>query len=74
MTFLDTGNLTDSIRDERIKAIAEFGFTERQARFLVHVLVHAGVFLERQCVRRRHQARPKTHDFLGKLVGRRYAR
>ena len=74
MTFLDTGNLTDSIRDERIKAIAEFGFTERQARFLVHVLVYAGVFLERQyCAFAGIKHGQKTHDFLGKLVGRRYA-
>lgn len=74
MTFLDTGNLTDSIRDERVKAIAEFGFTERQARFLVHVLVYAGVFLERQyCAFAGIKHGQKTHDFLGKLVGRRYA-
>jgi hypothetical protein len=33
---------------ERLAAIAAFGFTERQARFLVQVLLHAGVFVERQ--------------------------
>ena len=33
---------------ERVEAVAAFGFTERQARFLVTVLLHAGVFLERQ--------------------------
>ena len=32
---------------ERTDAIAAFGFTERQARFLVNVLLHAGVFVER---------------------------
>jgi hypothetical protein len=31
----------------RVQAVAAFGFTERQARFLVTVIVHAG-FLERQ--------------------------
>ncbi len=52
----------------------QFGFTERQARFLVHVLVFSGVFLERQ-----YRAftglvhGQKTHDFLAKLVDRGYA-
>ena len=32
--------LCDSIRPERVNAVMAFGFTERQARFLVHVLVH----------------------------------
>jgi hypothetical protein len=51
-----------------------FGFTERQARFLVHVLVFSGVFLERQ-----YRAftglvhGQKTHDFLAKLVSDGYA-
>jgi hypothetical protein len=30
--------------DDRVKAIADFGFTERQARFLVTVMLHAGVW------------------------------
>ena len=29
--------------EERVKAVAEFGFTERQARFLVMVMLHSGV-------------------------------
>jgi hypothetical protein len=37
-----------SVRPGRVAAVMEFGFTERQARFLVHVLVFSGVFLERQ--------------------------
>ena len=45
-----------------------FGFTERQARFLVHVLVHAGVFIERQyCSFARIAHGQNTHDFLAKL-------
>ncbi len=32
----------------RTQAIAAFGFTERQARFLVTVMLHSGVFVERQ--------------------------
>ena len=42
--------LHDSIRPERVLAIMAFGYSERQARFLVHVLVHSGVFLERHYV------------------------
>jgi hypothetical protein len=33
-------------------AIASFGFTERQARFLLNVLLHSGVFVERQFLHR----------------------
>ena len=33
---------------QRLNAIASFGFTERQARFLVNLLLHSGVFVERQ--------------------------
>jgi hypothetical protein len=38
----------DSVRPGRVAAVAGFGFIERQARFLVTVMVHSGVFLERQ--------------------------
>jgi hypothetical protein len=34
--------------DDRVKAIAEFGFTDRQARFLVTVMLHSGVCVPRQ--------------------------
>ena len=63
-----------SVRPARVQAIMQFGFTERQARFLVHVLVFSGVFLERQ-----YRAftglvhGQKTHDFLARLVDRGYA-
>jgi hypothetical protein len=74
MTPLNMRDLSDSVRAERVNAIAAFGFTERQARFLVHVLVHAGVFLERQyCAFAGIAHGQKTHDFLAKLVGGRYA-
>ena len=47
---------------ERLNAIASFGFTERQARFLLNVLLHSGVFVERQVLRvRRHRPRPEEH-------------
>ena len=34
--------------DERIQAVVDFRFTERQARFLVLVMRHAGVCVPRQ--------------------------
>jgi hypothetical protein len=66
--------LCDSIRPDRVNAVMAFGFTDRQARFLVHVLVHAGVFIERQYRAFAHIAHGQnTHDFLAKLVSRGYA-
>ena len=38
----------DLANAQRMEAIAAFGFTERQARFLLNVLLHSGVFVERQ--------------------------
>ena len=38
----------DIANAERLNAIESFGFTERQARFLLTVLLHSGVFVERQ--------------------------
>jgi hypothetical protein len=34
--------------EDRVKTVAEFGFTERQARFLVMVMRHAGICVPRQ--------------------------
>jgi hypothetical protein len=62
-----------SVPDDRVQAVARFGFTERQARFLVHVMVYSGVFLERQyCAFAGIVHGQKTHDFLRKLVDRGY--
>ncbi|HYU80784.1 MAG TPA: hypothetical protein VEK56_17470 [Vicinamibacterales bacterium] len=33
---------------ERVQAVVEYGFTERQARFLVLVMRHAGLCVKRQ--------------------------
>ncbi len=64
----------NSVGPERVRAVSAFGFTERQARFLVTVMVHSGVFLERQyCAFAGIRHGQKTHDFLTKLVARRYA-
>src|SRR5580704_12540908 len=74
MSSLTLRDLSDSARPERVNAVAAFGFTERQARFLVRVLVHAGVFLERQyCTFAGVVHGQKSHDFLARLVGRGYA-
>jgi hypothetical protein len=64
----------DSVRPARVAAVAGFGFTERQARFLVTVMVHSGGFLERQyCAFAGISHGQKAHDFVGKLMARRLA-
>lgn len=64
----------DSVRPERVHAVTGFGFTERQARFLVHVLVHSGVFIERQYRAFAGIAHGQnSRDFVAKLVNRGYA-
>lgn len=55
--------------DERVQAVAKKGFTERQARFLTTVMLHAGVCVPRQYARFCgivHGA--KTRKFFTKLV------
>lgn len=55
--------------DERAQAVAKKGFTERQARFLTTVMLHAGVCVPRQYARFCgivHGA--KTRKFFAKLV------
>jgi hypothetical protein len=64
----------DRLASERTRAVAAFGLTERQARFLVEVMIHSGVFVERQYCRFGIVHGQKTHDFLRKLVERGYAR
>jgi hypothetical protein len=61
--------------DERVQAVVDYGFTERQARFLVLVMRHAGV-----CVKRQYAAfagiangGEKSNAFFGKLVRRGFA-
>ena len=59
---------------ERLDAIASLGFTERQARFLVHVLLHSGVFVERQyCSFAGIVHGQKSTDFIKTLIERRFA-
>jgi hypothetical protein len=60
--------------EDRVKAVAHFGFTERQARFLVMVLLHSGVCLLRQYTTFAGIVHgQKTRKFFNKLVRRRFA-
>jgi hypothetical protein len=63
------------LTEERTDAVATFGFSPRQARFLVEILIHSGVFVERQyCTFAGITHGQKTTDFLRRLVGCGYAR
>ena len=60
--------------EERVQAVIDFGFTERQARFIVFVLRHAGVCVPRQYARFAGTAYGHTVSrFFDKLVRRGYA-
>lgn len=62
-------------REERIQAVIDFGFTERQARFLGLVVRHAGVCVPRQYASLAgvpHGGR-RCNAFFAKLVRRGYA-
>jgi hypothetical protein len=59
---------------ERVHAVTALGFSERQARFLVLAMLHAGVCLGRQyCTFSGIKRGQKTHDFLGLLLARGFA-
>jgi hypothetical protein len=54
--------------------VAEKGFTDRQAGFLVTVMLHSGVCIGRQyCVYARIVRGQKVYDFFASLVARRFA-
>lgn len=60
--------------DDRVKAVSDFGLTERQARFLVTVMLHAGVCVPRQYASFAGIAYGhKVTKFFDKLVERGYA-
>ena len=48
-------------REDRINAIAQFRYTERQARFLELVLRHGGVCVPRQYATCRSSSSPRSH-------------
>src|SRR5262249_34348671 len=56
---------------ERVRAVAKLGFTERQAGFLVTVMLYAGVCLGRHyCTFARIAYGQKMHDFFQSLLER----
>jgi hypothetical protein len=60
--------------EDRVQAVIKFEFTERQARFLVTVMLHAGVCLLRQYTAFAGIVHgQKTRKFFEKLVRRGYA-
>lgn len=60
---------------DRIQTVTEFGFTERQARFLMLVMRHAGVCVPRQYARFAGVAYgAKCNAFFDRLVRRGFAR
>jgi hypothetical protein len=59
---------------ERVQKVAAQGFTERQAGFLVTVMLHSGVCMDRQyCAFARIAHGRKTYEFFQRLVARGYA-
>jgi hypothetical protein len=57
--------------EDRVKAVAKFGFTERQAQFLVTVMLHSGVCLLRQYTAFAGIVHgQKTRTFFAKIVRR----
>jgi hypothetical protein len=60
---------------ERVQAVVDYGFTERQARFLVLVMRHAGLCVKRQYATFAGIANggEKCNAFFDKLVSRGYA-
>ena len=60
--------------EERLRAVRLLGFTERQAGFLVTVMLYAGVCVGRQyCAFARIAYGQKMHDFFQSLLARGYA-
>jgi len=60
---------------ERVQAVVDHGFTERQARFLVLVMRHSGLCVKRQYAAFAEIANggEKCNAFFAKLVHRGYA-
>ena len=59
---------------DRVQAVAKKGFTDRQAGFLVTVMLHSGVCISRQyCAYARIVRGQKVFDFFSSLVAKRFA-
>ena len=60
--------------DERVRAVAKEGFTDRQAGFLVTVMLHSSVRVRRQCcVYARIAHGQKNADFFAGLIAKKVA-
>jgi hypothetical protein len=60
--------------DDRVAAVKWTGFTDRQTRFLVTVMLHSGVCVERQyCAFARIAHGQNSHDFFARLVAAKWA-
>jgi hypothetical protein len=60
--------------EDRIKAVSDFGFTERQARFMVTVMLNGGVCVPRQYARSVGTAYGQNvNAFFDKLVKKGFA-
>jgi hypothetical protein len=58
---------------DHVRAVSAFGFTERQAQFLILVMLHSGVCVGRQyCTFARIVRGQKVYNFFAKLVAKRY--
>ncbi len=65
----------DGLSGECVGPLASFGLTDRQTRFLVTVMRHAGVFVGRQYAAFAGITHgQKVHDFIETLLVRRFAR
>jgi len=74
MTRLRLSGFGAAGQDDRVKAVVEFGFTERQARFLVTVMLHSGVCLLRQYTEFAGIVHgQKTRRYFDKLIRHGYA-
>jgi hypothetical protein len=67
------GDIT-TICARHVNAVGAFGFTDRQARFVVTVMLHSGVFVGRQYATFAGISHgQKVHDFVEKLLAKRFA-
>ncbi len=62
----------DCLTIERARTLTAFGLTDRQARFLITVMLHSGVFVRRQYATFAGITHgQRVHDFIEKLLARR---
>jgi len=73
MTSLPPVSNEDALAFDRTRTVTPFGLTDRQALFLVTVMLHSGVFVGRQYAAFAGITHgQKVHDFIEKLLVRRF--